>query len=377
MKKTCKSGLLALALSYVAGAAGATTPEVPVHRQDMTVMAVTTSATDDLSHLIRQTDFAAELHRALQQSERGIVPLQAVMARFDPSARTAVGARLTQAGLRLRELKGLPLDGASLLQARLVLPDGATLDDFAPQDLRVAATPVGDDKTWKTVRTYGGDGSVRSVDAEARPAFPLVMIEVDVRTALREGMEVVNEGLRANGLQAPDRPHDDPLDITRLDYIYLFEDQEPSIKGAAEIFAIASGLQVDEKKPQMRTFEMPWLDYDMTGYYPRQDWIHWGNYRYDVANVQMFEEDGNTNYKAMLQALIKVISVTVGPIEPTVGMVSLIADEILKVLPDAWFIDDHDYVDSYYLLGRGEREYMRLGAAGNATVDLEPITLGN
>ncbi|WP_349986411.1 hypothetical protein ABRP17_003420 [Stenotrophomonas sp. WHRI 8082] len=49
----------------------------------------------------------------------------------------------------------------------------------------------------------------------------------------------------------------------------------------------------------------------------------------------------------MLSALIKVVGVTIGPIQPSVGLVSVIADAVLTVMPDAWFVDEHDYVDSF------------------------------
>ena len=293
-------------------------------------------------------------------------------------AHAMAASRLQRANRSLRALKGLPEQGADLLQVRVLLPEGTQREDFALSAYRVAAVPMGEDRLDTMVRTYAADGSMLEIGIDARPAFPLLLVEVDTRTALREGMKVVNEGLLAAGLQTlpAQAAQADTLDITRLDHIRLAVDQEPNVKGAAEIFAIVSGLQVDEKKPEMHTFEMPWLEYDKTDYYPGQPWIQWDNYRYDVANVQLFEEDGETNYKTMLSALIKVVGATIGPIQPSVGLVSVIADAVLTVMPDAWFVDEHDYVDSFYLLQRGQAYTSRPGAGANATVDLTPITLG-
>lgn len=375
--KTLRSGLLALSIgvAVVHTPAHAASIDGPSPGEAATVLAVTSSYAEALPALLLQPGFGEPLYHALAGSREGTVSMDDVLARVDPQARRASSELTRQANARIRALKGLPEQGPALLRGRLVLPPGTVLGEFGAHELRIAATPVGDDRAWTSVRTWGADGTEQWVDADAALAFPLVMIEVDVRTALKEGLQLVNAGLRAVGLQtAPSIG--EPLDVTRLDRIRLAVDQEPSLKGAAEIFAISSGLQIDEKKPEMRTFEMPWLEYDKQDYYPGQDWIHWGNLRYDVANVQLFEEDGNTNYKAMLEALLKVVGTTIGPFEPTVGMVSMIADRILQVLPDAWFTDDHDYVDSYYLIQRNKRYSGWSGAGANAVVDLEPVTVG-
>ncbi len=380
VKERYASHAVAIVLAAMLGIAGpvSATPTPVPQASAETVAALTTDATRDVQFLLRQPDFLARVHEALMSSERDAVPLDQVMQRFDPAARTRTTARLRQAGRDLRVLKGLPEEGRDLLQLRAMLPEGVAMKDVVAEQFRIAATPLGEDRRNPDVRTYAADGSVLDIPVDSRPDFPLLLLEVDTRAALREGMAVINEGLRAHGLQTVSQARArETLDVSRLDHIRLAVDQEPNLKGAAEIFAIVSGLQLDEKKPEMRTFEMPWLDHDKTDYYPGQDWIHWGNYRYDAANVQLFEEDGNTNYKTMLAALIAVVGSTIGPIEPTVGMVSLIADAVLQAMPDAWFIDEHDYVDSYYLLRRGVTYRAHPGAGGNAVVDLTPITLGN
>lgn len=376
-KSITPSPLLLLALCTIGGAAQARDPAIP--EADVSVASVIAEATLDVRELMRHPDFLTGVLAALAEAGSDAVPLSEVARPYDPAARTMAVSRLRAASHTLRMLKGLPGQGKDLLQIRMLLPEGARWDDFPLSHYRIAAVPVGEDRARPMVRTYAADGSEREIPINARPPFPLLLVEVDTRTSLREGLEVVNAGLRAQGLQSsPERGISaDTLDVTRLDRIRLAVDQEPDIKGAAEIFAIVSGLQKDEKKPELRTFEMPWLDYDKTDYYPQQDWIHWGNYRYDVANVQMFEEDGQTNYKTMLSALVNVVGAAVGPVQPTVGAVSLIADTILKALPDAWFVDDHDYVDSFYLLRRGMTYRTHAGAGANAIIDLTPITLGN
>lgn len=369
--RTC---LLALALSTAISTAHAGT--AVMLEPGASVASVMGNTILEVRDLVRHQDFIANALAVIAAEGGETAPLSKVVE--DLGAHAMAASRLQRANRSLRAVKGLPEQGADLLQVRLLLPEGTGRDDFALSAYRVAAVPLGEDRLDTMVSTYAADGSMQEIGIDARPAFPLLLVEVDTRTALREGMKVVNEGLRAAGLQTlpAQAAQADTLDITRLDRIRLAVDQEPNLKGAAEIFAIVSGLQVDEKKPEMRTFDMPWLDHDKTDYYPSQPWILWGNYRYDVANVQLFEEDGETNYKTMLSALIKVVGATIGPIQPSVGLVSVIADAVLTVMPDAWFVDEHDYVDSFYLLQRGQAYTSRPGAGANATVDLTPITLG-
>ena len=344
---------------------------------DQTVAAVMESASQELIHLLPQPGFVEHLRLALEQGGGDTVRLSEVMRQYDPGMRTVTAAHLRQAGQRLRDVKGLPEEGVDLLQLRLLLPEGTRLADVRPDQLRLAATPIGDQRRSPMLKAHATDGNVIQIDANARPAFPLLLVEVDTRASLSEGMEMINAGLQAQGMQTLPRAPEpgETLDISRLDHIRLAVDQESDVKGAAEIFVVVSGLQLDEKKPEMRTFEMPWLDHDKTDYYPAQDWIHWGSYRYDAANVQLFEEDGGTDYKAMLSSLITTVGSAIAPFEPTVGVVSVIADAVLKALPDSPFVDDHDYLDSFYLLRRGETYRARYGAAANAVVDVTPVTL--
>lgn len=380
MKRTFVASLFAAALSaaHIAAAAAspmAASPLIEESPQGVATLVEQTAA--QIGPQLRDADFRQHLLETLQRAPHAAAPLQVIMRSLDPAGRSAVSRELHARERALRRLKGLPDDGVPLLQARLVRPRGVHAAALDPAQLRLAVGAGGDRRHFSSVRTWALDGTLQEIDGTLRPAFPLVMVEIDTRAALREGLRVVNAGLQAHGLQPMQRTRQgESLDVTRLDRIMLKTDQEPELKGAAEVFVVTSGLQHGDKAPMLRTFEMPWLDHQDTAYTPGQDWIHWDYYRYDVANVQLFEEDGNTNYKVMLSALLKAMATVIGPVQPTVGMVSLMADAILQAMPDAWYVDEHDYLDSYYLIQRG-RSYTQLaGAAGNATVDLTAITLG-
>lgn len=333
-------------------------------------------ATEEVRVLLGQPTFSRAALGHLSSDADGQVALSTLLAEFDPGSTSRAASVLAELDGRVRALKGLPQQGAPLLSARVVLPRGMRLEDVDASSLRVAAAPMGDDRQWKTVTARAADGSSTTLDAQGEVTVPVLVVGVDTRQALAEGMALVNAGLRERGLQSADSTEPgEALELTRLDHIRLAYDQEPNIKGAAEVFAIESGIQVSADKPEMRTFEMPWLDHDKTDYYPNQELVVWNKYRFGVANLQLFEEDGNTNYKVMLQGLLQAVTTIVGPIEPTVAVVGSIADAVLKVMPDSWFTDDHDYIDSFYLVQRGKTYRNLQGAGGNAMVSLSPMVV--
>lgn len=340
----------------------------------------TDASARELAALMAQPGFAATLTRSLQQQPTSGVPLAALMARFDPQGRTTATRTLAAHDRQVRAHKGLPAAGEGLLQVRAFVPSGTTLAQVAPAQLWVAALPRGDDRQWTTLTAYDPRGRAHLLDAHTAPAFPVLIVDIDTRTAVKEGMALLNAGMRARGLQSPERitqaaNGQASLDITRLDRIRLADDQEPWALGDAEVFAVVSGLQVDAAAPEMVTVELPYLDNDNTDYQPMQPLVIWGNYRFNAANVQLFEDDGDTNYQALLVALTDGVKAALGAFAPEYAVIADIAGAILKAMPTGWFNNDPDYLDSFYLLRRGEGYTDRMGAANNARVTLTPITL--
>lgn len=344
------------------------------------VHGLTDASAREVAALIAQPGFATAVTGTLaDRPERGVA-LSAVMARFDPGARTQAARTLAAQDRQLRQRKGLPADGADLLQVRAYVPAGRRLADLPTSQLWVAVLPRGDDRHWTTLTAYDAQGRSHVLDARIAPTFPVLIVDIDTRRAVQEGMAVVNAGLQARGLQSPDRIRvaadgTASLDLTRLDRIRLADDQEPWALGGAEVFAVVSGLQIGAAEPEMATVTLPWLDHDNTDYTPGQPLVIWGNYRFDAANVQFFEDDGDTNYQALLIALTDGVKAALGVFVPEYAVVADIAGAILKAMPTSWFANDTDYLDSLYLLRRGENYPDRMGAANNAKVTLSAVTL--
>jgi len=353
----------------------------PVRAGGADVQVLTDAGAREVAALIAQPGFADAVRSSLHAAPEQGVPVQSLMGRFDPQAHTLASASLAAGDRQLRQRKGLPAQGQGLLQLRAYVPEGHSLAAINAHPLWVASLPRGNDRDWTTITAYDAQGRAHVLDAKRAPNFPVLIVDVDTRRAVQEGMALVNAGLKARGLQSPERIQlsadgtQASLDITRLDRIRLADDQEPWALGAAEVFAVVSGLQVGATAPEMVTVDMPYLDYDGTDYTPQQPLIIWGNYRFNAANVQLFEDDGDTNYQELLVALSNGVKAALGAFAPEYAVIADIAGAILKVMPTSWFANDIDYIDSYYLLQRGQAYQDRMGAANNAKVTLTPITL--
>ncbi|KLD79103.1 hypothetical protein Y886_06605 [Xanthomonas hyacinthi DSM 19077] len=251
----------------------------------------------------------------------------------------------------------------------------------------------------RQVVAFDAAGAEHHYDLEAVPAVPMLIIESDSGAAIRAGTTVMNEILRQGGVQAAHRlagsshpgvsgvESDAKVEeLTLLKRIYLEKDHEPDIQGDAEIFAIVSGVGKDGK-PQLITKDMPWLDHDKRWYTPGMDLINWTDYGTNYVNVQLFEEDGNTNFKALAESVLVAVgdlSLLISPEAPPaliVTGVTKIANEILKAMPAVWFENSNDYVESFYVIERGGNYGTEakplVGARGEARMVLAPHEVKN
>lgn len=233
---------------------------------------------------------------------------------------------------------------------------------------------------------------------DAVPSVPMLIVESDSSAALRAGVGVMNATLQGDGRRhkrsapslsgmsaspAADRPVEQ---LTLLKSIYLTNDQEPDIEGDADVFAVVSGIGPDGKA-RVIVKDMPWLDRDKRWYTPGMDLINWTDYGSNYVNVQLFEEDGNTNFKALAESVIAAVgdlSLLIAPEAPPaliVTGVTKIADQVLKAMPEQWFTNSNDYIDSFYVIERGGNygtdQKPLSGARDNARIVLAPYEVKN
>jgi hypothetical protein len=212
--------------------------------------------------------------------------------------------------------------------------------------------------------------------------MPVLIVGINRSEAHRAGVELMNKHLQAAGMQSkpsmklgPQMAMATNIDTTKLDRIRLNNDQEPWVSGAAEIFAVVSGVQPDQAKATLTVVDLPYLDHDGTDYTPNQILVYWSEYRYAAANVQLFEHDDNTNYKDLAVALSQGVTAILGAFAPAYAVIGQVATAILQAMPANWFSNDDDYVDSFYTLEKGRTYTNYLGAARNATLNMSPYTL--
>jgi hypothetical protein len=292
-----------------------------------------------------------------------------------PFAAPALSRAAEAANQRVLEAKGLPATAGSLLRLRLAHQDMAAALARGAAPL-VAATPTDDALTGVTA--YDRGGVAVSLDASRVPTRPVLLVEVDTARALAAGLELMRGELARRGVsdtaaaRAATTRTTTGLTAaasgywaTKVDAVRLSDDKEPWIKGDAEVYSLVAGFGLDGK-PKVDLVQMPYLNSDGVTYYPNQLLVHFSQYKYNLADVVMMEDDGDTNYKTLVQAIVSALLVIVdgGAYQPLVSA-------ILDAIPTSWYTDDPDYVDSWYTLSTTSRGRLN-GAAGNGWLDVSP-----
>ncbi|WP_422733749.1 DUF3103 family protein [Micromonospora sp. WMMD558] len=287
-------------------------------------------------------------------------PVDLLAVRLD--ARTERAAR--SANQAVLAAKGLPATSGSVLRLRLGHENMAAALTRAEVPL-VAAAPTDDATT--TVTGHDPAGGQVVLDPVRLPARPVLVVEVDVARAMERGLAQVRQELVARNLTAarPAARTQAGYWATKVNAVRLGDDKEPWIKGGAEIFTVVTGFGLDGKATAS-IVEMPYLDNDGTVYHPNQLLVHFNGYKYNLADVVMWEDDGDTNYRDLAKALITALLTIVDQ-----GVYTPLVNAIIDAMPASWWTDDPDYVDSWYTLSTGSSGRLH-GAAANGWMDVAP-----
>jgi hypothetical protein len=268
--------------------------------------------------------------------------------------------------------KGLAHTGAMLLRVRLAHPD--MRDALRRGEAPVLAATPNDDMSTEVVAYDLRGGTVR-LDPHRMPERPVLVVEVDTARASALGLALVREELADRGISSvrEQATAEGTMQTattgywaTKVTAIQVADVKEPWLKGNAEIFNIVGGVGLDGK-PKVDIVEMPYLDKGGRTYYPNQLLVHFNGYRYNLADVVMMEDDGDTNY----QNLARVIATALLTVVSGGGTYIPLVTAIIDAIPTSWWTDDPDYVDSWYTLSTGSQGRLR-GAAGNGWMDVTP-----
>jgi Protein of unknown function (DUF3103) len=306
------------------------------------------------------------------------VDLSALTAAATANAGRALAPEVAAADRRIATAKGLDKSVGSLL--RLRLGTQAMAGQLRPGTLPLVAAAVTDGKA-ATVTAYDAQGRSRTLSARTAPAQAVYVIDIDVSKAAAAGMKLVSTTLNAAGVAsgttagAPRAGRNAagavrPADAggywaTKMDAVYLSDDEEPWALGDAEIYSLVSGFGQDGKV-RVDSVDMPYLDDDGHTYYPGQLIVNWSDFKYNALDLVMMESDSGTNYQQLAIALADALLTITdnGAYQPLV-------DAILNAIPSAWYSNDDDYVDSWYTITEQESGTIH-GARGNGWMTIEP-----
>ncbi|MCX4684997.1 DUF3103 domain-containing protein [Kitasatospora purpeofusca] len=277
-----------------------------------------------------------------------------------------LAATTTRADRAVATAKGLG-DLGPLLRVQLADPSmRAALDAGAAPLVATAGT----DEHARTVRAYDTAGRAHTLDARTLPTRPVYLVDLDTAKALAAGIDLLQRELAARGVgpagsSAPTAQAAAGWWGTKITSVEVNDDEEPWFKGAAEMFSLVSGFGPDGKV-RVESVAMPYLQYDGTVYYPNQILVNWSNYKYNLADVVLMEDDGDTNYLALAQAVAAVLLTIADQ-----GAYIPLVNAVLAALPTSWWTDDPDYVESWYTLARTSTGRLN-GARGNGWMTVEP-----
>ncbi|MFE2694755.1 DUF3103 family protein [Streptomyces mirabilis] len=320
-----------------------------------------------LSASLRDPQWRGQVRAAALGTED--VDLQALAGRTAAPEGKNLFASVSAADRRIAGLKGLPASTGSLLRVRLGAPSMRSHlnSDVTPW---IAVAAAADDA--KSLTAYDSQGHAHAVDTARVPDRPLYVLDIDVTKAHRAGLKVLQKAFADKGLtslpsKAANSAHAAAAGwwATKVTAVEVNDDQEPWFKGSAEMFSLVTGFGQDGTA-RVDSVDMPYLDYDGTVYYPNQILVNWSHYKYNLADVVMMEDDDGTNYRALAQAITTALLTVTDQ-----GTYIPLVNAVLSAIPDSWFTDDPDYVESWYTLAQNSSGRLN-GASGNGWMTVEP-----
>ncbi|MET9734773.1 DUF3103 family protein [Streptomyces sp. NPDC006458] len=363
-----RRGLGAVAACVVALSVGQTLTALPATAAATPTPASTVDAAQNRAARAVATSLTDASWRARVRSAALNSP-EVALTSLAGQARGSLKSTLADADRRIAAAKGLDSKAGSLLRLRLG-DDSMRAALAAGTTPWVAAATTDDDST---VTAYDSRGRAHALDARKLPSHPVYVVDIDASKALAAGLDVLNEELDRYGVasaaQAPRRTQGaaaaEGFWTSRISAVRLSDDEEPWVKGDAEIYTLVTGFGLDGKV-RVDPVDMPYLDNDGVVYRPNQILVNWSNYKYNLADAVMMEEDGSTNYRDLAKAIATVL-LTIADQGTYIPLVNAVLDAI----PDDWWTDDPDYVDSWYTLARADNG-TRNGARGNGWMTVEP-----
>ncbi|MBT2946484.1 DUF3103 domain-containing protein [Vibrio anguillarum] len=314
---------------------------------------------------------------------------------FEEQPDSDFSQQMVVADAQIRSMKGIEDFTEQLLQLRIA--DASMIKEWQEgQSPLFAFEPKGNDASWQYIEAFDVYGQVHQLDVYQMPDVPVFVVDSNSEVELRAGLQAMRAQMNALGqsttlttvesgsvaAQAMARSSDnsaEPISTTVLKKIRLADDKEPWISGAAEIYAIVTGINPSRDEPTIDLVEMPYLDYDKQDYFPNQVMIQWSRYRWGAADLILMEQDDGTDYKELAKLLVKVaeevLKLIPDPEVQAYAIIPQITGKIVDAIPDGLLVNDDDYVDVFYTLMQDTSYVDHPGASGNAVATFEPLTI--
>ncbi|KPI15846.1 Protein of unknown function DUF3103 [Actinobacteria bacterium OV450] len=308
------------------------------------------------------------------------VTLQGLTPRTSTSATRSLARVISEQERSVARAKGLSAETGPLLRLRAAgAPDAA-----APSACDVLVAAASTDDHASKITAYDAKGRAHTLDAHSAPRQAVYVVDLDTARSRVAGMEILQDELAKNGLAASKSDRSKVTDspgrskardsaasgdkgfwATKIKEIQVSDVQEPWYKGEADVFALVAGYGMDGKA-RVDAVDMPYLDWANTVYKPGQILVNWSNYKFNTADVILWEDDGDINYKALAQSLSAILLT----VTDQAAFVPLAA-AVINAMPDSWWTDDPDYVESWYSLTKDSTGSLR-GVSDRGSMTVEP-----
>jgi hypothetical protein len=185
-------------------------------------------------------------------------------------------------------------------------------------------------------------------------------------------------------------------ELTIIQNIRVEDIRESFPKGKAEVVAIVSGIGLDGA-PKLDVRSLPFLTKAGELRTPNMDIVNWTQFASKYVNIEFWELDGDLDFNYLVRGLVDSIGdirelVAPGAIKPgtpaaeaeqlmaivtarskaAVSVITKLSEAVLKTMGSgSWLKDDHDYLDTFYTIERGEYYRDRLGANRNVRMTLK------
>lgn len=339
----------------------------------------------DLIDLLNSPSFSTTIVQELSNNNTPGIKLATLLQQQNSfSHHTAYKSLIKSIETSKKQSKNYTADSFEIPELWMHRP--ANKKSINTEDILISFAPEGDESEWKTITAYTLDKKAVELDPENAPDLPVIVIETKGYEVLKAEVDYMNTQLQLSGLQndrfatqkmdlRPTAKINAGLETTKLDKIRLNNDEEPWISGAAEIYAITSGIKNAGNDPEIKIIPMYYLDHEGKDYYPNQVLLFWEDYKYQAANIQLFEKDDNHNYKNLVSVIVDGVFKIIGAVsaQPWVSVLGQVAGAIIQAMPDEWYTNSDDYVDSFYTIEKNKHYTDHIGAAGNAKATFSPL----